>query len=153
MGGISPYIGEHVPRYCHWHYVCLRMRAHEQTFEEFERWNLGWRRYCSVENHYPLPDLWDAIHGKKLLDRENRDWCGLIDCKHYSIVQTAQWYAEGHPRCVGYGDGWGFAKPSRGRRQTKEQGEDIKRQEQELWTPKTILARQKLGMQVQEVPF
>jgi hypothetical protein len=155
VGDISPDIGDGRRNYCHWHFVCLRNPKDADNFEEFCRWNQGWERYCSVENHYKPGIVWDAITGLAPIHGDPH-WCGLIDCKHFDIVYTTtrikehkglevgKWWRE-HCAQVGI---------------VKKDPRVIRAAEHAMWTPKTILARQKLGLDggiveqtYSEVPF
>lgn len=81
LGCISPDIGDNCRWYCQWHYVSLSRPKWSQDFEEFCRWNAGWAGYCSPENHYPDPVLWDAITGIAPFRGPVKS-CGLPWCRH-----------------------------------------------------------------------
>jgi hypothetical protein len=149
VGDISPDIGDGRRNYCHWHFVCLRNPKDAENFEEFCRWNQGWQRYCSVENHYNPGIVWDAMMGVAPIHGDPH-WCGLIDCKHHPITETAKnglevgkWWLE---HCARSGI-------------VKKDPRIVRESERAMWTAKTILARQKLGLggivetHEEEVPF
>jgi hypothetical protein len=85
--------------------------------------------------------VWDAISGIAPIHGDPH-WCGLVDCKHKSITETAKnglevgkWWRENGVRL-------GMA-PTHTR---KAPYKPILDAERAMWTPKTILARQKLGL-------
>ena len=156
-GDLAQDIGDGRKNYCHWHYVCLHHPEFVEDFEEFSAWNQKWKRYCCIENHHPESEIFDSILGIKPIRSKPR-WCGLIMCKHFSIVDTWQWVQEGNG--VPVGTVWAeLSKQQPPRRRYSE----VNGEEQQLWTAKTVIARQKLGLvipsgiaeksQDSEVPF
>lgn len=76
-GGMSPYVGEVIPMYCHWHYLMLQTPDLCEEYREFERWAKGWEVYCAEENHWPLAQVWEAVQGQRDLDPRRRQPCLL----------------------------------------------------------------------------
>lgn len=74
-GGMSPYVGENIPLYCHWHYLMLQSPDLCEDYQEFERWAAGWQHYCAEENHWPPPDVWEAVLGNQDLPLYKRHPC------------------------------------------------------------------------------
>jgi len=87
QGEMSPHIGERIPYYCHWHYVCLTSTQFADDFQEFERWAKRLEVYCSVENHYPLDEVWSAIQGICAI-RGMPHRCKAWLCKHSELVMA-----------------------------------------------------------------
>lgn len=81
-GSMSPDIGDRRRQYCHWHYVALTHPTFATEFEEFERWNARWAAHCSLENHYPLERVWQAIIGIAPLSGEPTR-CRSASCRYY----------------------------------------------------------------------
>lgn len=147
-GTISPDIGEKARKYCHWHYVNLNDPRNVEDFEEFERWQAMWARYCSLENHYTNATLWDAIQGKAHLPKEVEKWCGNVICHRFSIVDTDRWIREGKGNQPPAGINIPWKKP-------EDIGKPGKRHRRpaipplevpEILTEKNIQARIKLGV-------
>ena len=80
-GSMSPDIGDRRRKYCHWHHVALTHPSFSTDFEEFARWSTRWESYCSVENHYPISVVWQAIVGLSPLHGDPHS-CVQFGCRH-----------------------------------------------------------------------
>lgn len=87
QGGMSPHIGEKIPYYCSWHYLCLTSSEFSDNYHEFERFLVMGDAYCSVENHYPPDEIWSAIQGIVPI-RGMPHRCKACLCKHSTQLLT-----------------------------------------------------------------
>lgn len=80
-GGISPDDGQSARRYCGWHYNALSVPAIVDDYREFERWLLRWSQYCTLQNHHPSAEIWQALRGEAAI-RSAPSGCGHPSCRH-----------------------------------------------------------------------
>ena len=79
---MSPQIGDGRRSYCHWHFVALTSSPKDvNDYQEFVRWIGFWKAYCSLENHHPPDEIWEAIQGRAAVKSEPMS-CGSFACRH-----------------------------------------------------------------------
>ena len=80
-GGMSNQIGGGRRSYCHWHFVALTSPRDVNDYHDFVRWSSYWKAYCSLENHHPVDEVWEAIQGRAPI-KSDPVHCGSFACRH-----------------------------------------------------------------------